>query len=487
MRRRSVAGASARAALAALALMPASAGLTQTVAQTAAPAASSLSPRHAREIARDAYVYAYPAVLMEIARRVMTNVERPEGLRSPMNQIAHARAFPDAAFTDLPRPAADTLLSRMHLDVSKEPMIVSLPDAGGRYYLLSLVDQWSEVFASRGRRTGTGAQTFAVVGPRWQGRLPSGVSAIRSPTAVAVLTGRIQVEGKGDLAAAHKFQGAIKAVPLGQYGRVHRPPKGRIDPQQDMSAPVEQVERMDAGAFFALFAEAMKENPPHPGDSPMLARLKRIGIEPGRAFALSAAPAEVRHALAAAPAEALKMIEAAFARSGTPANGWRTHLMAMGTYGTDYLQRAAMAYAGLGAATPDDTVFATAFADGNGQPLSGEAGYVLHFGKDQLPPVRALWSLTLYDVARRLASNPTRRHVIGARDKLWFNDDGSLDLHIGPESPGSDKAANWLPAPGGPFTLTLRLDWPKPEVLKGTWVPPPLRPRDESVGSRALR
>jgi hypothetical protein len=484
MTQRSVAGASARATLAALAILPVSAVL----AQTETPAASALSPRAAREIARDAYIYAYPAVLTEIARRVMTNVERPEGLRAPINQMAHARAVPDAAFTDLPRPTADTLLSRIHLDVSKEPMIVSVPDAGARYYHLSLVDQWSEVFASRGRRTGTGAQTFAVVGPRWQGRLPSGVSAIRSPTAVAVLTGRTQVEGKGDLAAAHKFQGAIKAVPLGQYGRPYKLPKGRVDPQQDMAAPVEQIATMDAGAFFALFAESMKENPPHPGDGPMLARLKRIGIEPGKAFVLAAAPAEVRQALAAAPAEALKLIEAAFARSGTLVNGWRSHPMAIGTYGTDYLQRAAMAYAGLGAATPDDTIFATAFADGNGQPLTGEAGYVLHFGRDQLPPVRALWSLTLYDAAQRLAANRSKRHVIVDRDKLLFNDDGSLDLHIGPESPGPDKEANWLPTPqAGPFTLTLRLYWPKPEALKATWVPPPLRPREESVGSRALR
>ena len=160
----------------------------------------------------------------------------------------------------------------------------------------------------------------------------------------------------------------------------------------------------------------------------------------------------------------------------------------MGTYGTDYLQRAAVAYAGLGAAVPDDAVSATAFADADGQPLTGEGSYVLHFGKDQLPPARASWSLTLYDDKQRLAANPANRYAVSDRDKLWFNDDGSLDIYVQRKSPGMDKETNWLPTPaGGPFTLTLRLYWPKPEALKGIWAPPSLRLHGDSVGSRALK
>jgi hypothetical protein len=246
---------------------------------------------------------------------------------------------------------------------------------------------------------------------------------------------------------------------------------------------------MDAAAFFALFAELMKENPPHPGDAAMLARLKRIGLEPGRPFALGAAPPEARQALQAAPAEALKRIEEAFARSGTPANGWRTNLTAIGTYGADYLQRAGAAYAGLGFNLPQDAVYPTAFADAEGQPFSSERNYVVHFGKDQLPPARAFWSLALYDGKERLASNRLSRYAVGDGDKLQFNEDGSLDLYVQRESPGPDRESNWLPAPAsGPFTLNLRLYWPAPEVLKGAWVPPPVRAQpDESVGSRALK
>jgi hypothetical protein len=446
--------------------------------------------RDAREIARDAYIYAYPLVLTEITRRVMTNVERPKGLRSPMNQMAHARAFPDASFTDFVRPSADTLHSAMFVDVAKEPMIVSIPDSGGRHYLLPLLDMWTHVFALRGKRTaGIAALTFAVVGPHWQGRLPNGVSAIRSPTAIVFLAGRIQVNGKADFAAAHKFQDGIKAVPLSNYGKRYTPPKGEFKPQQDMSAPADQVQKMDAATFFALFAELMKANPPHATDEPMLERLRRIGIEPGKPFSLAAAAPDVQRAVQVAVVEALKQIKAASARSGTLTNGWLNNPTTVGTYGADYLQRAAVAYAGLGTSLPEDAVSPTAIADADGQPFRSDRSYVLRFGRHQLPPVRAFWSLTLYNDKQLVAANPINRYAIGDRDKLRFNDDGSLDLYIQRDSPGADKESNWLPTPAsGLFTMNLRLYWPQVEVLKGTWAPPPVRlQQPESVGSRALQ
>jgi hypothetical protein len=496
MARRAIADVRALFALAMVALLPVSPGRAQ-LAQTARPAqpatagpSQSVSPQEAREIARDAYIYGYPMVITEITRRVMTNVDAPKGLRAPVNQIAHARAFPDASFTDVVRPNADTLYSVMYLDVAKEPMVISVPDSGGRYYLLPLLDMWTDVFASRGKRTsGTGAQTFAVVGPGWQGRLPNGVGAIRAPTAIVLLAGRTQVSGKSDLPAAHRFQDGIRAVPISHYGKPYAPPKGRIDPRQDMSAPPEQVERMDAATYFALLAELMKDNPPHANDYPILERMRRIGIEPGKAFSLAAAPPEVQKALQAAPPAALKEIKAAFARSGTLANGWRTNLTAIGTYGADYLHRAGVAYAGLGANVPSDAVYPTALADADGQPLASDKSYLLHFGKDQLPPVRAFWSLTMYNDKQRFAANPINRYAIGDRDKLRFNDDGSLDLIIQRDSPGPDKEANWLPTPAsGPFTMNLRLYWPERQVLDGTWAPPPVRAVEpEGVVSRALK
>ena len=471
-----------RRALAALAIS------AMTASTALAQQGQPLSEQEVRDIARDAYIYAYPMLVMEMTRRVATNVEKPEGARGPMNQITNVRDFPTPSFTDVVRPNADTLYSVMFFDVSKDPMVFSVPDSGGRYYLLPMLDMWTDVFAVPGKRTtGTGAQTFAVVGPHWQGQLPKGIELIKSPTSTVFMLGRTQTNGKADYAAVHKFQDGLKAVPLSRYGKPYTPPKGTVNAALDMSSPSGQVHKMDAATFFATFAELLKANPPHANDYPILARLKRIGIEPGKSFSLASASPEVQRALNAAVPEAQQDIEAASQRSGVLANGWRTNLTAIGTYGTDYLHRAGIAFAGLGANTIEDAVYPSLFADTNGEPLSSDRRYQLHFDKDQIPPVRAFWSLTMYDERQLFAANPIDRYAIGDRDKLAFNPDGSLDLYIQRESPGADKESNWLPTPAsGPFTMNLRLYWPKREVLEGTWVPAPVLPA-EGVGGRALQ
>jgi hypothetical protein len=443
----------------------------------AALAQTAISTDEAREIAREAYIYAYPMVLMEVTRRASTNVVEPVGLTAPINQLAHAREFPDANFTIVVRPNADTLYSALTFDVSKEPLVFSGPDSGGRYYLLPFLDYWTDVFTVRGKRTtGTAAQTFAIVGPGWRGKLPRGVERYDSPTASGLLIGRTQTNGQADYEAVRKFQDGIKVVPLSAYGKPFAPPKGKVRSDQDMSPPPDQVDKMDAATFFATFAELMKRNPPHANDYPILDRMKRIGIAPGKAYSVSSQPQEVQDALNAAPSSALKDIKEAWRKAGVLANGWRTNLTAIGTYGTDYLHRAGVAYGGLGANVPDDAVYPTAFADGDGQPFDSGERYILHFGKDQIPPARAFWSLTMYDERQLFAANPINRYAIGDRDKLAFNADGSLDLYIQRESPGKEKESNWLPAPvSGSFTMNLRLYWPKAEVLNGSWAPPPVK------------
>jgi hypothetical protein len=211
-------------------------------------------------------------------------------------------------------------------------------------------------------------------------------------------------------------------------------------------------------------------------DQPIVHRMARLGIVPGKPFSLAAAPGEVREAIEAAPDSALATIKAGGAKLGTRRNGWRMRSSTVGTYGTDYLARAATAYGGLGANLAEDAVYPSAVADANGQPFSSDFSYVLRFTKEQLPPVRAFWSLTMYDERQLFAANPIHRYAIGDRDSLKYNPDGSLDLYIQRASPGPERASNWLPAPAkGPFTMTLRLYWPKPEVLDGTWSPPPVK------------
>ena len=192
--------------------------------------------------------------------------------------------------------------------------------------------------------------------------------------------------------------------------------------------------------------------------------MRRIGIEPGKPFAFDRVSPEIQRALTEAGPAALKTIKARLAKAGIANAGWRTNLTAIGTYGADYLNRAGVAYAGIGANTIEDAVYPTAFTDAEGKPFSSDSLYILHFNKDQIPPVRE---------KQLLAANPIDRFAIGDRDKLAFNPDGSLDLYIQRQSPGNDKESNWLPAPAsGSFTMNMRLYWPNAEVLDGTWSPP---------------
>jgi len=428
------------------------------------------------EVATNAYIYAYPLILMELTRRIATNVaDTRQFSKAPMDQFANVPAFPDATYTDIVRPNVDTLYSLMWFDVSKEPLLISVPDSGGRYYLLPMLDMWTDVFQSTGTRTtGTSAQLLAIAEPRWQGRLPAGAMLVHSPTAIGWIIGRTQTNGRADYDAVHKFQNGLVATPLSQWSKSYLPPAGRINPDWDMKTPpVDQVEKLSPAAYFSLFTELTKLNPPHANDYPILEQMRRIGIEPGKPFAFDKASPEVQGALTEAGPIALKRIRARFLKMGVASAGWRTNLTAIGTYGADYLSRAVIAYVGLGSNTIEDAVYPTAVTDADGKPFISDNRYMLHFNKDQVPPVRAFWSLTMYNERHLLAANPIDRYAIGDRDKLAFNPDGSLDLYIQRESPGQDKASNWLPTPAsGPFTMNLRLYWPKPEVLDGNWAPP---------------
>jgi hypothetical protein len=160
---------------------------------------------------------------------------------------------------------------------------------------------------------------------------------------------------------------------------------------------------------------------------------------------------------------------------GRLVNGWQVNADTMGVYGNYYLKRATLAMVGLGSNPPEDAIYPLTFTDADGNPLTGEHDYLLHFDQQELPPVRAFWSVTLYDTDGFQVANPLNRCALGDRDPLHYNADGSLDLFIQHQSPGPEREANWLPAPPGPLALFIRLYEPKAEVLSGTWAPPPVR------------
>jgi hypothetical protein len=439
----------------------------------AAPAA--LCEDEAYEIGVEAYTYAYPLVLMEVTRRVATNVAQPEpqALRAPMGQFAHAPRYPDATFKDVVRPNADTLYSMLWFDLGSEPLVFSLPDTAGRYYVLPIMDMWTDVFATFGSRTtGTAAGDFVLVGPRWKGTLPPDLRVVVSPTEVGWVVNRIQTNGASDYANVHKLQAGFKAVPLSQWGKPYAPLSGKADPAIDMKTPpVDEVAKMAPGEFFALFAKLMQANPPHAADYPVLLRMERIGIVAGKDFSLADAAPAVRQALERAVPAALQRMKELGPQLRPRRNGWVVSTVRIGSYGQDYLMRAFIAYAGLGALPNEEAIYPSTGTDAEGKPLSGENRYVLHFDKAQLPPAKAFWSLTMYGADQFFVANPIDRYAIGDRDKLAYNPDGSLDIAIQRESPGKDKESNWLPAAAGRFSMNLRVYLPAPQALDGRWIP----------------
>jgi len=233
------------------------------------------------------------------------------------------------------------------------------------------------------------------------------------------------------------------------------------------------VASMSAETFFELFAGLLKNNPPHELDWNMVKLLEQIGIVPGEDFNFSSLSEQQQKTLEVAVAGAQKLI-VNYYQTGAPVNGWIFEHENMGNYGSSYLRRAFIALIGLGANVAEDAVYPMTQVDGNGQAYDGSQRYILHFNKDELPPVRGFWSLSMYDHEMYFAENPIHRYAIGDRDKLKFNKDGSLDIYIQHQSPGKDKESNWLPAPKGEFDMVLRAYWPMLEGLTGEWNPPPI-------------
>lgn len=439
---------------------------------------STLSEMEAEKIAIDAYIYGYPLITMEYTRRVSTNVRTPEETRAPMGQFANLRTYPDPSFTDVTTPNADTLYSIAWIDLSKEPYVLHVPYESGRYYSMPLLSAWTDVFAAPGTRTtGTFAADFVITGPNWKGELPNGLQEFKSPTNLVWILGRTYCTGtKNDYAAVHKIQDQYSLTPLRQHGRKdYTPALGKVDSSVDMKTPVrDQVNQLDAGSYFKLLAQLLKENPPAAADAPAIEEFAKIGIVPGQDFDINRVDPKIAKAIENAPRLALNRILEKVKTMGEDVNGWHFSLQ-IGTYGTDYLQRAAVAVAGLGANLPQDAIYPMTGQDLEGNPLDGKNKYMVHFDRDQFPPVRAFWSLTLYNRQLFFVANPLNRYSIGPRNNLKVNPDGSVDLFIQHDSPGKDKESNWLPAPDDQFVLVFRFYWPEPEIIDGSWKVPPVK------------
>ena len=450
-----------------------------------ARAQTAVTEQEAHAIGVDAYVYLYPLITMDITRKQLTNTDKGFG-RGPMNVFHNVPAYPPASDKSVVRTNYDTLYSITYLDLLKEPVVVSVPDTAGRFYILPMLDMWTDVFASAGSRTtGTQAANFLVTPPGWRPdlrdrfidefKLPKNTQRIDAPTPYVWIIGRTKTDGPTDYEAVRKIQAGFNVTPLSDWGKTPRPVEFKVDPSVDMKTPPrEQVDTMPVGRFFAYAAELMGQQPPHITDQPILAQMKKLGIEPGKPFDITKVDPIIAKGLDTAPEAGQKLMDWKLPTIARVVNGWSMNTDTMGAYGNYYLKRAIVTRLGLGANLPEDAIYPLNLTDEAGKPLDGSNKYTIHFDKGSTPPVNAFWSITMYDPEGNAHRNNLDRQAVSSWMPFVFNADGSLDVYFQNENPGKNKEANWLPSPKGGFNLTMRMYSPKAEALTGRWNPPPI-------------
>jgi hypothetical protein len=439
------------------------------------PAPESLAAEQAREeyaytIGVQAYIYGYP--LVEMYRIRFKAVFDPENKnRVPLNQFRHMRALLDHTATTVVAPNNDTLYSSAWLDLAQEPLVLDVPDTGGRYYVMQFMDFYTNNFAYVGKRsTGTAPGSYAIVGPGWQGTLPDGLQRVSAPTNAVWLLGRTLVDSKDDLTAAHAVQDQYLLTPLSRWGKSDQPkPHSELSnfPPYDLSEPLK---------FFELLSVALHENPPPTRDGVLMNLFGQVGVGPGKTFRVDDLDAATARGLRKAIDSGRRLISAL--PSGRPVrNGWLAFSPHTGKFGDDYRYRAYVAMSAIAANDPAEAFNFSARQDDQGRPLHGDRKYLVRFEKGQVPPVDAFWSLTLYRLPGVFfVENALGRYALGDRSRqLRYEPDGALEIYVQHDSPGKDKESNWLPAAQGDFSLALRCYLPRKAIVDGAWMPPTVK------------
>jgi hypothetical protein len=455
------------------------ASTTQTIGGITIPTTTGPpTPAEARQIAAAAYVFGYPLVIADAVKNVQTAVPAPSGNgRAPINEITTSSIPATPQTTTVNLPTVDLLYTSGWLNLTKGPMVLTVPEANGRFYVAELIDGWQNSFAGLGpRTTGNGSGNFAIVGPGWNGTLPANVTKLQSPTNTVLIAARVQQNGPADLPSAVAFEDGFKLTPLSAWDTNYAPPTNvSVNPNVNTTAnPFQQVANMTPDTFFNTMATLMQGNPPNSADKPVTGQIARIGIVPGTPFNWNGLNNTTQNAITQGFQDGIAQVYAASVNppGEVENNGW-TASYNVGTYGTNYTLRAGTAQVGSFANLPQDALYSYSTANATGTSYSGANDYVLHFAKNQLPPANAFWSLTMHNTEYFLIANPLNRYAISPHlGNLTYNPDGSLDIYIQHASPGPAKESNWLPAPSGQFYLALRLYWPQESALNGSWVPP---------------
>jgi hypothetical protein len=443
-----------------------------------AHAQDDISPAEARAIAKEAYIYGFPMMdNYRIQHAYFVDRDNPE-FKAPWNQIRNiARVFTpeDKA---IQTPNSDTPYSMLGMDLRAEPVVLTVPPIEkDRYFSVQLIDLYTYNFAYIGSRTtGNNGGSFLIAGPGWKGETPKGVKqVIRSETELTLAAYRTQLFNPSDLDNVKKVQAGYRVQTLSAFLGKAAP---KAAPAIAFIKPLTPGQERTSLEFFNVLSFLMQFCPTDTSEKELMARFAKIGVGAGKAIDLGKLPPELRKAIEEGMADAWaelaglkKRVDAGEVTAGD-IFGTRTYLK------NNYLYRMLAAAMGIYGNSKQEAMYPVYGVDSEGHKLSGANRYTLRFEPGQLPPVNAFWSLTMYELpASLLVANPLNRYLLNSPMLPQFkrSADGGITLYIQNESPGADKEANWLPAPKGPFIVFMRLYWPRPEALEGTWKQPPMR------------
>ena len=445
---------------------------------TAMDAQTSVTPAEARAIAKDAYVYGFPIVdNYRIQHAYWVDKTTPE-YKGPWNQIWNSARVYTPADTAIQTPNSDTPYSFVGADLRSEPLVLTVPAMEKeRYFSVQLIDYYTFNFDYIGTRTsGNGGGSFLLAGPGWKGDAPKGVKKVfQCETELAFPTYRTQLFDPADIEIVKKVQAGYKVQPLSAFlGQ----PAAKAAPAIDFIKPLTPAEEKTSPQFFNILNFVLQFCPTVPSEKALMARFARIGVGAGKTFDAGKLSPEIKAAIEQGMADAWvalaglkKDVEEGKVSSGD-VFGTRQYLNG------NYLYRMGAAALGIYGNSKQEAMYPAYYVDAAKQKLSGANRYTLRFTPGQLPPVNAFWSLTMYDEPQSLlVANPLNRYLINSPmlPQLKRDADGGLTLIVQNESPGKDKEANWLPAPKGPFSMIMRLYWPKEAATEGKWKQPPLQ------------
>jgi hypothetical protein len=411
----------------------------------------------------DAEIWGLPLVIMSHTRDVLACL-------IGVNRLYNASELAGPNSTSVVAPDNNVLASTAFLDLRAGPQLLSVPAVSGRYVSFQLLDMYTNTIADLGVLTDGGrAGTYAFVGPGWHGTLPQAVVRINVPTPDAWLLGRTQVNGPADLTVAVALQQKYSLTALTGHG------SGTIGGPSTLACPAPALPSSTSLGFLADLEKDMAADPPGAADGPVVQAMAAAGIGPGRT-PVGTGTADAGEFLTALKLGASLLAGAVGEGSNATSTGW-TRSAVVGSYGTDYAERAIVAKVGLGAQVPAQAVYFDARRAQSGTtiiPLVGSRSYEIRFPADDLPPhgTDGFWSITVYNAARFLVANPIDRYSIGDETPdLVRGNDGSLTIVMSNTRP-TEQDVNWLPTPEGAFSLTLRVYDPTPQVLDGSWPPP---------------